>query len=64
MTNRSISIAGLTLGLFAFLITYNWGDSDPDQLTFSEALTTAAAVYIMVFLVLKIFAAIIDRFRD
>lgn len=64
MTNRSISIAGLALGLFAFLVTYNWGESNPNQLTFSEALTAAAAVYIVVFLVLKIFALLIERFRD
>jgi hypothetical protein len=64
MSNRSISLAGLALGLFAFLITFDWGDPNPDQLTLRESLTTSAAVYIMVFLVLKVFAKIIERFRD
>lgn len=64
MSNKSISLAGLALGAFAFLVTYDWGSGDPNQLTASEALTSAAAVYIMIFIVLKIFAKIIEKFRD
>jgi hypothetical protein len=64
MSNKSISIAGLMLGLFAFLISYDWGESGPDKATFAEALTSAAAVYILVFVVLKLFAKIIDQIRD
>lgn len=64
MSNRSISYAGLALAAFAFLLTYGWGSDDPDQLSATEAMTSAAAVYIMVFVVLKIFAKIIEKIRD
>lgn len=64
MSNRSISYAGLALAAFAFLISYGWGGDDPNQLTASEALTSAAAVYIMVFVVLKLFATMIEKIRD
>ncbi|MFZ9283670.1 MAG: hypothetical protein ACO3DX_00190 [Candidatus Nanopelagicales bacterium] len=64
MSNRSISYAGIALALLAFLITFDWGESNPDQLSASEALTTSAAVYIMVFVVLKLFAWLISKLRD
>lgn len=64
MSNKSISLAGLTLALFAFLLTYGWGEAAPDKLSLSEALTSAASVYILVFIVLKIFAKLIDLIRD
>lgn len=57
-------MAGLILAAFAFFISYDFGESSADQLSASEALTTAAAVYIMVFVVLKLFAKLIDKLRD
>lgn len=57
-------MAGLALALFSFLLTYDWGAADPDQLSAGEALRTAAAVYVMVFVVLKLFSVIIQKIRD
>ena len=64
MSNKSISLAGLMFALFAFLLTYGWGEAASDKLSLSEALTSAASVYILVFIVLKIFAKLIDLIRD
>lgn len=64
MSNKSISLAGLALATFAFLITFGWGETAPDKLSLSEALASAATVYILVFIVLKIFAKLIDLIRD
>lgn len=57
-------MAGLALALFAFLLTYDWASADPDQLSAGEALRTAAAVYLTVFVVLKLFSLIIQKIRD
>jgi hypothetical protein len=46
------------------MITYGWGETAPDKLSLSEALASAATVYILVFIVLKIFAKLIDLIRD